>query len=94
MAITPGDEEECKERVKAICHEFNQSEEGKFVDSTVEIEKKHVKNLKQLKDQNKNRSPYRASWGEQFLGLLNRAFKSVIKEPMVVNVQVGQTIVR
>lgn len=31
LAITPGKEEECKARVRAICQEFRKSEEGRLL---------------------------------------------------------------
>ena len=48
---------------------------------------------RQIEKQMKKKSPYRASWGEQFTALLWRGFLAVIKEPMVIRVNVGQTIV-
>ncbi len=45
-------------------------------------------------DSDKKHSPYRASWWEQFVAVQWRSFLSVIKEPMLIQVRLFQTIVR
>ncbi len=62
LAIVPGNEENCRDRVKAITAKFNESDQGKHVQEVVEYEKSHVKTNKTLEKQKKKISPYRASW--------------------------------
>lgn len=52
---------------------------------------KHASN--QMVEASKKSSPYKASWIEQFRALLWRSFLSVMKEPMIVKVNLIQTIV-
>ena len=45
-------------------------------------------------EEKQNSSPYKASWLSQFNALLWRSFLSVIKEPLIMQVRIMQTIVR
>ncbi len=64
----------------------------------VEYEKTHERELPKLlmagTKESSNQSPYRASWFEQFAAVQWRSFLSVIKEPMLIQVRLFQTIVR
>ena len=40
-----------------------------------------------------SKSPYKSSWTAQFSALMWRGFLSVIKEPLIVQVRIAQTIV-
>jgi hypothetical protein len=46
-----------------------------------------------LKAAEKRRSPYKASWWQQFKAVFWRSFISVLKEPMIMQVRIIQTIV-
>jgi hypothetical protein len=64
----------------------------------VEWEKNHQRELPGLLlggdiNSGKKRSPYRATWFEQFRAVQWRSFLSVIKEPMLIQVRLFQTIV-
>ena len=94
LAVTPGQEEQCREQVGLICDNFAQSEWGQKVASEVSYQLEHV-----AEDTQKElfgavrKSPYKASWLEQFRALLWRSFLSVIKEPMIMQVRFIQTVV-
>ena len=45
-------------------------------------------------NRNTRKSPYKASWIEQFRATLWRSFLSVVKEPMLMQVRFVQTVVR
>jgi len=62
----------------------------------VEYEKNHQRDLPGMLlggDLSKKRSPYRASWWEQYRAVQWRSFLSVIKEPMLIQVRLFQTVV-
>ena len=40
-----------------------------------------------------NKSPYKASWWRQFTALLWRSFLAVIKDPLIMQVRIAQTVV-
>ena len=42
---------------------------------------------------NTNKSPYKASWWKQFQALLWRSFLAVIKDPLIMQVRIAQTMV-
>lgn len=95
LAITPGEEEECRAKVAAICDAFNDSKEGKDVYSVVAYEATHTQRTPQLELQSasNNASPYKANWVEQFSALLWRSWISSIKEPMIIQVRFFQSVV-
>ena len=45
-------------------------------------------------NKNTRKSPYKASWIEQFRATLWRSFLSVVKEPMLMQIRFVQTAVR
>ncbi len=95
LAIVPGEEEERRARVARICDAFIESPEGRQIEAEVKYEKDRahssIGQMAQLRT--KKASPYKASWTEQFWALLWRSWLSVIKEPMVIQVKLFQTVV-
>ena len=54
----------------------------------------HVRNTPELvAAAQQKRSPYKATWWQQFKAVFWRSFLSVIKEPMIMQVRIMQTIV-
>ncbi len=82
LAIIPGDEESCRERVRAITQEFQDSDEGREIKAVVEHEKTHRKKTPNLLSEveQKKPSPYRASWMEQFWWVKLPLFFSMTKK--------------
>lgn len=96
LAVIPGRELASRYAIKTACDAFRRSEYGLKV--ALEAETVHgefedaLKQLKHSKDS--DRSPYKASWCEQFRAVLWRSWLSVIKEPLIIKVRLLQTIVR
>jgi len=83
IALTPGKEEQCREVIDAVCHEYDKSEELKEL----------VLKLDTMKmTEAKWGSPYRATWWTQFTALLWRSWLSVIRHPALTKVRTIQTI--
>ncbi len=62
LAIVPGDEVACKERVRAITQQFEASPEGKQVQEVLAFEKAHKRTNEAFEEGKKKISPYRATW--------------------------------
>lgn len=93
LAVIPGHELACRNVIKTTCDAFEKSEYGKKIASeTKAIHDEFTNSLQSFKYS--GRSPYKASWCEQFRAMLWRSWLSVIKEPMLVKVRFLQTIVR
>eukprot|EP00095_Tigriopus_kingsejongensis_P010869 maker-scaffold864_size87066-snap-gene-0.21 protein:Tk10869 transcript:maker-scaffold864_size87066-snap-gene-0.21-mRNA-1 annotation:"protein white" len=93
LAVSPGDEDQCRKRIQAIATNFKASPEGKAVAAEVSFQKEHQQTSSQLEMASKKTSPYKATWWQQFRALLWRSFISVIKEPMIIQINLIQTIV-
>ena len=97
LAITPGDEENSRENVEKICNIYDSSDFGQKVLQEIKYQFEHVtketSRTLSLVEEKPSSSPYKASWWSQFKALLWRSFLSVIKEPMIMQVRLFQTIV-
>lgn len=93
LAVTPGKEEECREKVAIICDAYDASEHGQAVLDTIEYQTEHARSTPELAAGSEKRSPYKANWWQQFKAVLWRSFLSVMKEPMIMQVRIIQTIV-
>jgi len=94
LAVRPGTEAQCREEINSICDSFTVTEAGRMVEQEVQFQIQHA--LQTSSDDLKksvNRSPYKASWIEQFRATMWRSFLSVIKEPMLMHVRVISTVV-
>ncbi|KAG1696984.1 Protein white [Nymphon striatum] len=89
MAIKPGDEENCKLRVKKICDSFENSTLNSNANETTETE------VKQTKDQAAfaGRSMYKSTWITQFSTLFERAVLSLRRDLVLTVIAVGQAVV-
>ncbi|EFN66383.1 Protein white [Camponotus floridanus] len=92
LAVIPGRELACRHAIKTTCDTFRNSEYGRKV--VTEAETVHGEFESSLKYYTKDpgRSPYKASWCEQFRAVLWRSWLSVIKEPILIKVRLLQTI--
>jgi len=91
LAVLPGKEEKCKERINSICNQFNDSEQGISLCSAVKSEESD--NSEVVQGKLEEVSPYKASWGEQFSALALRQSLAVVKDPMLVKVRIIQGFV-
>lgn len=94
LAIQPGIEQECLLNVKKICDSFDVSETAEKIKTAVEEIPTQNNEFLEMKAEMKKRSPYKASYMEQFRALYWRSVISMMKEPMVIRVRVIQTLVR
>ena len=80
-----------------VCDTFEASTYGKKVHQELgrqlEVGGQKTNKSLGLVDEKKSSSPYKASWWSQFKALLWRSFLSVIKEPIIMQVRIVQTIV-
>ncbi|KAH0946841.1 hypothetical protein HN011_008567 [Eciton burchellii] len=94
LAVIPGRELTCKHAINTTCDIFQKSEYGMRIILEAEtIRGEFEDSLKRLKNsKNSCRSPYKASWCEQFRAVLWRSWLSMIKEPILIKVRLLQTI--
>nr|XP_012233125.1 PREDICTED: protein white isoform X1 [Linepithema humile] len=93
LAVMPGRELASRYAIKTACDTFRRSEYGLKIALETEIHGEFEDALKQLKhSKDSDRSPYKASWCEQFRAVLWRSWLSVIKEPLIIKVRLLQTI--
>ncbi|XP_026668551.1 ABC transporter G family member 3-like [Ceratina calcarata] len=92
LAVVPGQEMSCRHAINTVCDAFQKSELGiKIALEAEAINSECEDSLKDSKSYGK-RSPYKASWCEQFRAVLWRCWLSVIKEPILIKVRLLQTI--
>lgn len=93
LAVVPGREDSCKHSINTVCDTFQKSDYGIKIAleaETVNGEFEH--SLKEELYSNNTKSPYKASWCEQFRAVLWRSWIAVIKEPILIKVRLLQTI--
>ncbi|XP_030849345.1 protein white-like [Strongylocentrotus purpuratus] len=90
LAIVPGEEDHCKEKVEAITEAYDVSENSKKIRVKIPPTMSHA--LQALDDEGEN-SPYKASWWQQFRACSWRAFQNNRREPLMTTVRFTQTVV-
>ena len=90
LAIVPGQEAACKQKVKYICDAYENSEFRRRIDKIVKQD--YVPNQELLKKK-KDRSPYKAGWFSQFGAVFWRSWISVFREPQMLIAKGGTAIV-
>ncbi|KAB7496025.1 Protein white [Armadillidium nasatum] len=93
LAIKPGEEEESLAFTRQICDTFEQSEDMRSIEEAVK-NNMSSDNVQEddLKKKRKRRSPYKATRFQQFKALLTRVFLELAREPMLVRIQIVQSI--
>lgn len=96
LAIVPGQEDETRQKSKAICNNYDASDYGRQVMEKIALN--HPKDGQPQSSLNEGdntmkKSPYKANWFAQFRAVLWRSVLSVIREPNVLQVKLFQTIV-
>merc|ERR1711936_444779 len=90
LAVVPGQEEDSRSRLELITDQFEKSEEGRQMRERPATDSHHYN---QPSSGQANKSPYKASWWRQFTALLWRSFLAVIKDPLIMQVRIAQTVV-
>lgn len=94
LAVVAGREADCRHTINTVCDTFQRSDDGMKIALEAEnIQGEFEDSLKNSKMRNKRRSPYKASWCEQFRAVLWRSWLAVIKEPILIKVRLLQTFV-
>ncbi|XP_076166926.1 protein white-like isoform X2 [Ptiloglossa arizonensis] len=92
LAVVPGREMSCRHAINTVCNAFQKSNHGVKIALEAEATNGEFEDtLRDSKDP-KNRSPYKATWCEQFRAVLWRSWLSVIKEPILIKIRLLQTI--
>ncbi|XP_060604434.1 protein white-like, partial [Ruditapes philippinarum] len=93
MAVVPGNETECKQKIEAICDKFDGTPNAK---SVLAENKRVAENPKRTgiiyEEAFSNTSRYEASWVRQFAAVFERSWKTTVREPMVARVRFVQTV--
>lgn len=93
LAVVPGQEMSCRHAINTVCDAFQKSDHGiKIALEAETINGEFEESIRESKYP-EDRSPYKASWCEQFRAVLWRCWLSVIKEPILVKVRLLQTVV-
>ncbi|XP_053393173.1 protein white-like isoform X2 [Mercenaria mercenaria] len=92
MAVVPGKETECKQRIETICDKFNGTSYARsMLDENRSMEINETKNL--ITELNGNGERYESPWYQQFAAVFARSWKTAIREPMVVRVRLVQAVI-
>ncbi|KAK0174891.1 hypothetical protein PV327_010606 [Microctonus hyperodae] len=92
LAVVSGREADCRRTINAVCDTFQRSNHGMNIASKAEnIHGEFEDSFKNKKSRNIQKSPYKASWCEQFRAVLWRSWLAVIKEPILIKVRLLQT---
>jgi len=92
LAIAPGNEELCRNRVRQICDEFDKSSSGgQKIKQAIKVQRQNSSLSSSLENASKkSKSPYKASWWKQFTALLWRGFLSTLKDPQLLQIKLVQ----
>ncbi|XP_070566509.1 protein white-like [Ptychodera flava] len=91
LAIVPGKEQQCRDKVEKICDAYDSSSYAKDVFDRVKPRGGYgpIEDLERIN----GRSPYKASWCAQFRAVLWRTYLDTSREPMIIRVRTFQTII-
>jgi hypothetical protein len=92
LAIVPGEEHICRDRISNICDAFEESDVGIQLQKEVIMQKGNSIGIPGV-DDNEDRTPYKANVWQQFKALLWRSWITSINEPLTFQVRVIQTVV-
>eukprot|EP00118_Oscarella_pearsei_P005221 m.23701 g.23701 ORF g.23701 m.23701 type:complete len:697 (+) comp28518_c0_seq2:216-2306(+) len=101
LAITPGSEEECRQKVKALTDKFDESEPGKALKTSIEEMNIDSGNQNgngrsydlEFSQRQLHKQSYKASFFTQLRFVFWRAWLSNIRDPTAVKVKIGQSLV-
>ncbi|XP_076375253.1 protein white [Megalopta genalis] len=93
LAVVPGRESSCRHAIHIVCDTFQKTQHGVKIALEAEaINDEFEDSLLDSKYPGGNRSPYKATWCEQFRAVLWRSWLSIIKEPILIKIRLLQTI--
>ncbi|PVD37708.1 hypothetical protein C0Q70_00308 [Pomacea canaliculata] len=92
LAIVPGREEECRQKVHAICDAFTDTKEAYQIRGDIQRISSHATRDELINSAFSNTSRYEASWVRQFFCILWRSWLSLIRNTMLFRVRVIQTM--
>nr|XP_054767931.1 protein white-like [Lytechinus pictus]XP_054767932.1 protein white-like [Lytechinus pictus] len=90
LAIVPGEENECKLKVEAITDAYNVSEKSRKIRAKIPPT---MTNELQALDDEVEKSPYKATWWQQFQACMWRAYQNNKREPLMTTVRFTQTVI-
>lgn len=94
MAVVPGREQECQQRIEKICDRFDSTDNARrILQENVDVKQNPTRSGIIYEEAISHSSRYEASWLQQFKAVFVRSFRTVLREPMVTRVRVIQTIV-
>nr|XP_058944927.1 protein white-like [Pocillopora verrucosa] len=85
LAIVPGDEENCLTRVKEICDAYREN-------NTESISSESLGKQDSFKDEVYRRSPYKASWCQQFRSVFWRSWLTNNRDVMIFRIRLYQSV--
>ena len=88
LAVVPGQEEASHTKLQKVCDEFDSSERGLELAKTCSAVSSSSSTMPTSRS-----SPYKASWWEQFTALLWRSWLSIVKDPLILRIRIGTSIV-
>ena len=91
LAIVPGEEGLCREKIANVCDAFEESEMGVELKKEVVVQKLNPIGIPELSPED---TPYKANVWEQFKALLWRSWITSINEPLAFYVRAAQMVVR
>ncbi|XP_013391243.1 protein white [Lingula anatina] len=89
LAIVPGEEAECQDIVKRVCHQYQNSD---YRDAVLKKVAKNYSDHTQYEEAFADRSPYKATWLEQFRAVTWRCGLSNIRNPGITRTRLFQTL--
>ncbi|XP_070185188.1 protein white-like isoform X2 [Littorina saxatilis] len=94
LAIVPGKETECRQKVNTICDAFSETAEAKDIQQTItELNAHAEENSAIVEEAFANSARNEANWGRQFAILLWRSWVSLFRDVVLFRVRVMQTLV-
>ncbi|XP_078612477.1 protein white-like [Branchiostoma floridae x Branchiostoma japonicum] len=91
LAIEPGNEEDCKAKVKDICDRYEQSDHCTAINNQIN-HADGTAGLGLLEDRSGG-SPYKASWFQQFAAMMWRCHLTTVRDPMLFTGKLMQALI-
>ncbi|XP_053383188.1 protein white-like [Mercenaria mercenaria] len=93
MAVVPGRETECKQRIERICDQFKETSYARTIieENRNLVDINSATNL--ITGLNGNGERYECPWYKQFVPVFTRSWRTTIREPVIVRIRLLQTIV-
>jgi len=94
LAVVRGQESESKQKNMAICDAFEKSELGQQVIEIVKSERLQASSsTNNVVPEKRTRSPYKASWWNQFRAVLWRSWMTVLRDPAFITIKASTSLI-